>query len=182
MSTTTGLRHDADSLRGAFDQSFVLPRAERSVQVEGLLSIRVAGNPLAILLREVSGIVARPTVVPVPADAPALLGVAGVRGEILPVFSLSMLLGYGNELNLSRWLLICGTEEPLGLSFSELEGTLELPRSQLYRSEEGASLSAARRRIDPIAPFEGGARPILNLSWIVSTIRSGLQPTPEEPG
>ena len=67
------------TLRQAFDRSFALPPSQASQEVEDLLTIRVAGDPYAILLRDIAGMVTGPRVVPVPAVTPDLLGLAGSR-------------------------------------------------------------------------------------------------------
>src|ERR1035437_7130077 len=114
-------------LRQAFDRSFALPPSQASQEVEDLLTIRVAGDPYAILLRDIAGMVAGRRVVPVPAVTPDLLGLAGIRGGIVPVFGLASILGYGPAPGSPRWMILCGAEEPIALAFSGFQAYLRLP-------------------------------------------------------
>ena len=110
----------AAALRQAFDLSFALSPPPASPEVEDLLTLRVAGNPYAIRLRDIAGIVAGRKVVPVPAITPGLLGLAGIRGGVVPVFGLasillaredaSRLLLFGGGFSRDTLLQLCRTE------------------------------------------------------------------------
>ncbi|MGH9895296.1 MAG: chemotaxis protein CheW, partial [bacterium] len=65
MSQTPGLDVRVAALRQAFDESFAAPPPEESQGLEDLLRIRVAGDPYAIRLRDIAGVVARRKVVPI---------------------------------------------------------------------------------------------------------------------
>ena len=88
MNETQLVENKAAALRQAFDLSFALPPPPASPEVEDLLTIRVAGNPYAIRLRDIAGMVAGRKVVPVPSVTLDLLGLAGMRGGVVPVFGL----------------------------------------------------------------------------------------------
>ena len=79
MNQIPAVESKAAELRQAFDLSFALPPPQELVEVEDLLTIRVAGDPYAIRLRDIAGMVAGRKVVPVPAVTPDLLGLAGSR-------------------------------------------------------------------------------------------------------
>lgn len=170
----------AAALRRAFDLSFASPPAEASEEVEDLLAIRVAGDPYAIRLREIAGVVAGRKVVAVPAAALDLLGLAGVRGGVVPVFGLASMLGYLQAPGSPRWMILCGAEDPIALAFSEFEGYLRLPRSALHADENHR---ATRRYVNQVAITAAGARAVISISLVVAAIRnrSGLnRPTKEQ--
>jgi chemotaxis signal transduction protein len=100
------------------------------------LAVRVARDAYAIRVSEISGISTDRKVVALPSPIPELLGVAGLRGAIVPVYSLAALLGYGREAGQVRWLVLCGTDEPFALAFSGLEGYLRVPQAELYAAEQ----------------------------------------------
>lgn len=93
------------ALRREFDGSFAqAPRLERE-PLEGLLAIRLGGDPYAIRVSEINGIHADRRIMPLPTPVPELLGVAGLRGQIAPVYDLAALLGYARASS-PRWLIL----------------------------------------------------------------------------
>ena len=134
---------------------FALPPPQAAQQIEDLLAIRVAGDPYAIRLREIAGMVAGRRVIPVPAIPLDLLGLAGLRGGVVPVFGLASILGYGQAPGSPRWMILCGAEEPIALAFSDFEGYLRLPKSSLQ-----------------VANTEAGVRTVINIPLIVAAIRN----------
>jgi purine-binding chemotaxis protein CheW len=171
MNQTPVLESKAAELRQAFDRSFALPPPQASPEVEDLLTIRVAGDPYAIRLREIAGMVAGRRVVPVPAVTLDLLGLAGIRGGLVPVFGLASILGYGPAPGSPRWMLLCGAEEPIALAFSDFEGYLRLPKSSLHADE---NLRATRQYVNQVASTEAGARAVISIPLVVATIRNRI--------
>ena len=171
MNQTQLVECKAAALRQAFDLSFALPPPPASQEVEDLLAIRVAGNPYAIRLRDIAGMVAGRKVVPVPAVALDLLGLAGIRGDVVPVFCLASILGYGQVPGSLRWMILCGAEEPIALAFSDFEGYLRLPKSSLHADE---NLRATRPYVNQVASTEAEARAVIGIPLIVATIRNRI--------
>lgn len=124
-------------LRSAFDRERAAPSSSNTeVHTESLLAIRVSRDAYAIRVSEISGLATDRKIVAFPSPIPELLGVAGVRGALVPVYSLAGLLGYGAETGQARWLVLCGTEESFGLAFSDFEGYMRMPRTQLHQAEQ----------------------------------------------
>ncbi len=156
-------------LRRAFDRSFALPPPVASEELEDLLAIRVAGDPYAVRLRDIAGVVAGRRVVPIPAAAPDLLGLAGIRGGVVPVFGLASILGYGQAPGAPRWLLLCGAEDPIALGFADFEGYLRVPKSALHADE---NVRRARHYLTEVASMDTGARAVIGIPLVVATIRN----------
>jgi len=170
---------DATQLRQAFDLSFALPPALASQDVEDLLTIRVAGNPYAIRLLDIAEIVTGRKIVPVPAVTPNLLGLAGIHGGIVPVFGLSSILGYGPDPGTPRWMLLCGTEEPIALAFSHFEGYLRLPTSAFHADENIRANSEQVKYVNQVLSTPDGARAVISMPLIMANIRNRIsQPRP----
>lgn len=161
-------------LRQAFDHSFALPPSQTSQEVEDLLTIRVAGDPYAILLRDIAGMVTGRRVVPVPAVTPDLLGLVGIRGGIVPVFDLASILGYGTAPGSPRWMILCGAEEPIALAFSDFEGYLRLPMSSLHADENLPGTRQHVKYVNQVANTQGGVRAVISIPLIVETIRNRI--------
>jgi purine-binding chemotaxis protein CheW len=146
-----------------------LPPPQASQEFEDLLAIRVAGDPYAIRLSDIVGIVAGRRVIPVPTVTLDLLGLAGLRGDVVSVFGLASILGYGQAPGSPRWMILCGAEEPIALAFSDFEGYLRLPKSSLHADE---NLRTTRQYVNQVASTEDGARAVISIPLVVATIRN----------
>ena len=172
----------AAHLRQAFDRTFALPTSGASPEVEDLLTIRVAGDPYAIRLLDIAEIITERRVVWVPAATPDLLGLAGIRGGIVPVFGLSSILGYDPDPGAPRWMIICGSEDPIALAFSDFEGYLRLPASALHADENFRATREHAKYVSQIASTPDGVRAVISIPLIMATIRNRIsqhRPTKE---
>jgi chemotaxis signal transduction protein len=122
-------------LRGAFDQTFAAPAHGRLEHLVSLLTIDVGGQPFALRTLDLSGLVADRRVVPVPSLRAELLGVASLRGTLVPVFDLARWLGLPRHEAGPRWLALAGRENPLALAFDRLEGYVEVAPECLHPDE-----------------------------------------------
>ena len=165
---------NAAQLREAFDRTFALPPSLASSEVEDLLMIRVAGDPYAICLFDIAEIVSGRRVVSVPTVTPSLLGLAGIHGGIVPVFGLSSLLGYGPDPGPPQWMILCGSEDPIALAFSDFEGYLQLPRSALYADEKFRNTQENVKYVNQVASTPNGVRAVISVPLIMATIRNRI--------
>jgi chemotaxis signal transduction protein len=162
-------------LRRAFDHGFAeLPSATAS-QSETLLSVRIAGRPFAIRMAELAGFQPRRKIVRLPGDVPHLLGLAGIRGKVVPVFDLASLIGCGRASDAWRWLLLGSAQEPIGLAFDEFEGYLQVLRSDLYSVRDKENREEVREAVS----VGGVARGVVNLGSILTGLGRGAAPPKE---
>ncbi|WP_141733882.1 chemotaxis protein CheW [Oligoflexus tunisiensis] len=167
-------------MRQTFDDAFARPHSELHDQSEDILAIRIAGDPYAIKIREIIGLVNRKKVIPFPSPVPELLGFAGIRGDIVPVYSLAALLGYSPEADPSGWLILCKAEAALlALTFHHFEGhfRLSLPKIQTADVER-----SGRKYVSNIAHVQGEAHTLINLPSLVDFVQelSAGDHTPQE--
>lgn len=155
---------DIATLRRDFDHAFASPPAVAGEESERLLSIRVAGDPFALRLRDISELVAQYRAVAIPSRTAALLGIAGLKGRLVPVFSLAVLLGYPGSSESGRWLAVCGGTHPLGLAFSEFEKYLLVPRSAISAAHE------ARQFAKEIVQVGTDSRLVINIGQVLSQV------------
>ncbi len=137
----------AAALRRAFDQGFAQPRIPVKTATEKLLGLRLGGDGYAVRVQDIAGLLADQKIVPLPSPAPHLLGITGRRGEIVPVYNLSALLGYPGQPRSARWIILTGSGPAVGLAFDIFEGHLALP-----------------------AAGAGGRRTIIDLGTLLQTI------------
>lgn len=138
---TTGRVTEAAELRREFDQAFAVPTRHETRDLVKLLAVRAGGEPYALRLTELSGLVRDRRVMPVPSSAPEMRGVAGLRGALVPVYDLGALLGHGVGEHPPIWLALVGKGREIALAFEKLEGHIEIARSDLSPADglrEGA--------------------------------------------
>ncbi len=135
MSADLGaLAGRAAALRRAFDRSFAEAPSAGPTLMEDLLAIRVAGDPYAVRLAEISGLFADKRVTQLPGPLPELLGIAGFRGMIAPVYDLRALLGHPGG-GAPRWLVLAAAM-PVALAFDALDGHLRVPREAIVANAD----------------------------------------------
>ncbi|HEY1814472.1 MAG TPA: chemotaxis protein CheW [Kofleriaceae bacterium] len=94
----------ASDLRADFDASFARAPADRERYVE-LLAIRLGGEPYAVLVADITSVHADLEVVPLPASARELLGVAAIGTLIVPVYDLRAVVGAKQD-GAPRWTVV----------------------------------------------------------------------------
>jgi chemotaxis signal transduction protein len=166
LSLTTS---KAAELRSVFDRARAAPfRSGAEEQTEDLLAIRVSRDAYAIRVSEISGLVTDRRIVAFPSPIPELLGIAGIRGVLVPVYSLAMLLGYHAETERTRWLALCETDDPIALVFSDFEGYVQVPLTQLYAAEQK---DVARTQVEQVVRTTDMVRAVVSIPLIRKTIQ-----------
>jgi purine-binding chemotaxis protein CheW len=155
-----------EELRRAFDRSFAeTPRHDTEALVD-LLAIRVAGDAYALSLAEVAGLFVDRAVTPLPTNVPELLGIAGFRASLVPVYDLRPLLGYpGGET--PRWMVSTSGDRAVGLAFDQFEQHLRVPRTACATDD-----SHAHRHVRQIATTAAGVRPVIDLVSVLEAIKA----------
>jgi chemotaxis signal transduction protein len=119
-----------EELRHGFDSSFSRPPPPQQEPGAALLRLRVGGAPLAVHLGHLSGLHLMPRVVRLPGSPASLLGVVGLRGQLIAVHDLAALLGLPTG-EPPRWLLLAGGSRRVGLAAAGFEGQLRATREQM---------------------------------------------------
>lgn len=155
-----------EALRRAFDEAFSAPpRAGRDARVP-LLAIRVGGEPMALRVLELAGLVQARRIVPVPSRRPELLGVSGLRGEIVPIYGVARLVGRPDEGE-PRWVALAAGEQRIGLGVAALEGHLLVRPEELAAVAPGAE---AQPHVRELLRRGDGTRPVLSVPSLVRAI------------
>jgi chemotaxis signal transduction protein len=108
-------------LRREFDETFArLPEAQAGR--EGFLGLGLRGDPYALRMEQIQGVLTDRTIVPLPTAVASFAGLTAHRGALVPVYDLGMLLGYATAAAL-RWVVTVRTSEALiGLGFDRFDG------------------------------------------------------------
>jgi chemotaxis signal transduction protein len=163
----TGVIERSTVLRRAFDRSFSEAPVTRATELDDLLDIRVGPDPYAIHLDQVTGVFADKPVTPLPGSFSDLLGIAGFRGAIVPVYDLRILLGYAGGGS-QRWLILTAGQTRIALAFDQFEGHSRVARTAIV--EEGGGV-AQRHYVREVVRTASLARPIVHLPSILEVIR-----------
>jgi chemotaxis signal transduction protein len=170
MSDRSSTANTAADIRNAFDRAFAEPPSSQALErIENLLAIRVAGHPYAIRVGEMTGLVNNRKILALPSPISELLGVAGIRGTLVPVYSMAALLGYNRELDqTARWIALCGAEEIAGLAFSDFESYLRVPLSHVYAAD---NKHMARGHIKEVAHMADQVRAVISIPSAMEIIK-----------
>jgi chemotaxis signal transduction protein len=155
-------------LRSSFDQVFAeAPRADHATR-RLLLGLELGGDAFAIRVEETVGFERTRKLVVLPGARPTLRGLMGLRGMLVPVFSLAAVVGY-EPAAFEPWLVLCGSaDEPIGLAFSKLDGHFEAAATEIV---SGAGTGGASRYVREYVQQGTVARGVLSLVSIVDDIR-----------
>lgn len=162
MDRAAALQARLSELRRNFDRAFAETLGDEREQASGMLAIRVGRDAHAVRLSDVAAVEARCAVTPVPSQHPELLGVAGLRGNVVAVFDLGALIGAaGGE---ARWLLLA-KGAPVAFAFADFEGVLNVT-SRDVASAQGAQ----RARVRDVVWREGQPLPVIDIAGLVGDL------------
>ncbi|XVV09142.1 chemotaxis protein CheW [Actinoplanes sp. CA-131856] len=157
-----------EELREDFDRSFADPVRSHDDEHVELLTIRAGGRPYAIRLSQTSGLHPDRPVTPLPGPQPALLGLAGFAGQVVPVYDLAALLGHP-VAERPRWLVLAGGDPPLGLAFHDLDGHVRAGTADIVRESGDNAVTGSVRGM---VGLPGGARPIIDIPATRATVHA----------
>jgi purine-binding chemotaxis protein CheW len=113
--------------------------AEAGSTSQRLLIFRLAGESLGLTLSAVAEIIRLPNLVHMPLVPPSLLGLANLRGIVLPVVSLRALLRRPDvEANQLTRVIVMRGDAPVGFVVDSVERLLELAGDQIEKDQSGA--------------------------------------------
>ena len=174
--TRSRLADQASELRLAFDRTFAESPRRDTAPTEDLLALRLGSEPYAVRLSEIAGLFADREITRLPGGATALLGIAGFRGNVVPVYDLHVLLGRSTAKAL-RWLMVAAGA-PVAFAFEAFDGHLRASRDAIVPADvEGQPEKYVREFIS-----DGGLiRPIACLPAILDAIMKHIpQVAPRE--
>jgi len=151
-------------MRNAFDASFAEPAARVEATPLDFVALRIGDQPYAIRTTEISGFYAGLAVTPVPTSVPALIGIAGHSGEMLPVYDLALLLGL--SASDGSWAVI-DAGNSVGLLFSVFEDHWRIDTDEVMPTNDGGH----HKHIQQMARRHEELRPVVSIPSILASIR-----------
>lgn len=156
----------ATALRQEFDRSFAEAPAAQIQGAQMLLQITCGGTAYALQLSEMSGLIADVPITPFTTPITELVGIAGIRGSLLPVYDLGALLGHRSDAPL-RWTARTGGDAPLGLAFERLERHLKIRVDAIAPRNDG---HPSRAHCPAIVHLPDAALPLISIASILETV------------
>src|SRR4051812_39359245 len=145
MEPAAHISKRAAELRRDFDRGFADSPLIGSETRQSLLAIRLGARRLAIRLSEIAGLYADKKITPVPGAATGMLGIAGFRGSILPVYDLRNLLELSTG-GAPRWLVVAAAA-PVAFSFEAFEEQMRVPADSIKCEQTKANNSFTKEFI-----------------------------------
>ncbi len=156
------LQSKAVELRHAFDRSFAEAVHADTILFDDFLAIRLRDDPHVLRLDGVARLLPLRALTRFPSPVPQWLGLAGVAGDVVPVYDLGLLLGYAMGAT-PRWMAVCRAA-PVALAFDVFEGQFRHPRE----TDPGAAGSPRGE----VLRTAGQVRPVVPVGEVIATIRS----------
>jgi purine-binding chemotaxis protein CheW len=166
MEAVSRTAERAAELRRDFDRNFAAaPDAQGAAKLD-LLAIRLGSQGFALRLAEVAGLFADKKITRVPGANAALLGIAGFRGSIAPVYDLQGMLGLAAGQK-PRWLVIAAAA-PVAFAFAAFDGQLRVSPAAITPQQANAQRGFAKNFVQD----DGTLRPIIELSSVLDAIKT----------
>lgn len=158
----------AARMRADFDRIFTEPPPAREAAGVALLTLWVGGDPYAIRGSEIGGLLAGRPITKMPGADPAYLGLAGLRGALLPVWDLALALGYPRAPRIP-WMVFSSHEPAWALAFERFDAYHRVSKSALVAGPaQGPFSTVSRQGID----IGGTFRTVLDLDQLVKAIQT----------
>lgn len=154
-------------LRQAFDRSFAEAPRHQVTALQDLLDIRLGATPCALRVAEIAALFGDIKITPVPTGVAELLGIAGFRGALLPVYDLRALVGYRVDTQ-PRWVAISAANS-IGLAFDRVEGHIRVGEDALV--PQGGRESTVRH-VREVVRIDGLVRPVLSIPSVLEAVTS----------
>jgi purine-binding chemotaxis protein CheW len=142
--------------------AFVAPDATEVL--EDLLVFQLAGEPFGLRLNVVAEIIRPPALAHMPLVPPSLLGLANLRGVVMPVVSLRALLHLPDiATDKSTRVIVLRGDNPVGLVVDGIRGLLAVATDRLETDDIGTD-AVASAVLDGVIKCAEGESPIKLLS------------------
>lgn len=154
----------ARALAAAFDGAFAEPERARDEAPEAALAVRTGGRPYVVMMTGLASVARRGKIGPLPGGPPSQLGLTGIGGVVVVVFSLPSVLGHEVPPSDLEWLVVAGGQRALALAFEQLDGQITVPRASISQAPTGL-----QRHVVGLVQLEDEPtpRPVLDMASVL---------------
>lgn len=119
-------------LQADFDETVARPVEEGPTGLSRFLHVSVGPERFALPILRVRRLVRNPEVVPLPGAPPHLLGMINLRGELVTVYDLPAMFGYGpTPVPVAELVVLAGARFDAAVAVDATHGLTELDPSRL---------------------------------------------------
>ena len=149
------------------------PTVPRAIRERRLLTFRIADRLYALPGEEVSEIIRIPTVARVPHSPKCLLGLANLRGAVLPVVDLRSMVGCGTFAPSTAARAIVSTgSSPIVLAVDAVVALITIADSRLEMHQAELAAAPGERLRGAVPTADGETAKILDLAAMLAAVFS----------
>lgn len=103
------------------------------------VTFHVGGEPMAFRLEQTAEIIRVPSLAQMPLGPASVLGLANLRGTVLPVVSVRRLLGFdGTPCDDANRIIVMSSTAPVGFAVDRIDGLLTVPARSIDGGDTGS--------------------------------------------
>lgn len=144
-----------------------MPEAEQSHKAGRFLTFRVDNRLFALPTEEVVEVIRLPTVARVPQAPKALLGVANLRGTILPLVSVRALLGSGDTGTTAARAIVLAIDPPAAVSVDSVVALVDIAIEKIERRQAELGADSGEKLIGAFDTGTVGVAKILDIKSLL---------------
>lgn len=157
-------------LRREFDESFAQPMTQDKAALIKLLIVQAGDGNFVLRLGDALGLHACPRIIALPGARSGLLGLSGIRGQLIAVYRLSVILGADAAVHTPpRWLLLPRADGQLAIGLDGISAYVNAPTSAICPAVSPSSI--APDLCPHVFDHSGTPRPVLDINAVVAAIR-----------
>src|ERR1700678_1961916 len=138
----------ADQLREEFDRTFAEALPGPLAPRVDLLIARAGGESYALKVTDLAGLYVDRVITPIPSPATELLGLAALRGALVPVYALASLLGHPASGAIPRWIALLGSRPAFAVAFDHFQAHARVEQARLAASAPGSDSSQSGEAVE----------------------------------
>lgn len=163
------LENTLENLKNTFNYVFTNPVSNLiNIEKENFISIYIFQKQFALKISELKGIELGKKILSIPSEDKSLLGISVSQGQVIPIFSLAMILGIQKGSEKENAFIICGENEQAGFAFTKLGDSRQILKKNIMPIQDPESVITTF-----MVHFETmylPALPILNVLTILDSI------------
>lgn len=165
-----------EKMKSDFDSSFVnIPATLNDKEKYDFLTIQIYQDEYAVQINDLKGLQIKKRIVPIPCENISFHGLAGIQGQVTPIYSLASILNIQaqdkEDFEKENNFIICGNDSKIGLSFFKLGSYHQINKKNIIHQQNTQNRFVSfMGRFHVQGSEEFMVLPILDLSSIIDFV------------